>query len=253
MAKNSKRGSLTVEAAIFLPLFIISILTISYLIKFLAVQENVMHSLADEAHSLAAAAVYTPYPIFFENDAEKRISQENGDEIENFEISLFLYRFRLLNYSEQIRITADYDIGVKLPLAAIDRIPASVTVLCRAFTGKDNAAEPMPVSEIEEEKESVTVWIFPRAGTKYHGENCAYIKVYPRETALSESVRRQYEPCKLCKPGELSNGSLVYCFQKSGEVFHSGSCTSVERYVVSIEKEEAEARGYSPCSKCGGQ
>jgi hypothetical protein len=249
---RSKRGSFTLEAAIFLPIFIIAVLTIAYLIKLIAVQENAFHALADETGKVAAEASLTPYPLFFKGDAAKRIAEENGGELENLRIARFDYRYGFGEYTEQIRVTADYDIGVKLPAPFIRAIPVSDTILCRAFVGANNADVPMSAEELEEKKESRTVWIFPRSGTKYHGETCSYVAVYPREVLLSAGVRQRYNPCKLCNPGSLPAGSLVYCFQTAGQVFHRGDCTTVDRYVVPIELEEAEARGYTPCAKCGG-
>ncbi|MDR1136199.1 MAG: hypothetical protein LBL49_08505 [Clostridiales Family XIII bacterium] len=249
---KSKKGSFTVEAAIFLPIFIIGVLSIAYILKVIAVQENVFNSLSDEVRNMAAEAAAMPYPVFFKNDITERVNDENGDEMENFQISGFLYRYSFGGYTDQIRLTAEYDINVKLPAAIIKEIPVSDTILCRAFTGILNTSEPMGAEEFLEDEESVTVWVFPRSGTKYHKEDCGYVKVYPKELALSESVRKKYEPCSICKPRDLGNGSLVYCFQTSGEVFHRANCAVVERYVVSMEKEEAESRGYTPCSVCGG-
>jgi hypothetical protein len=252
MALKGKRGSFTLEAAIFLPIFIISALTVGYLVKLIAVQENAFHALADETRKVAAEASFTPYPLFFKGDAEKRIAEENEGELENLRIARFDYRYGLGEYTEQIRVTANSDIGVKLPAAVIQTIPVSDTILCRAFVGANNSSAPMSAEELEEDKESRTVWIFPRSGTKYHGETCSYIAVYPKELILSGSVRGKYTPCKLCNPGSMPTGSLVYCFQSSGKAFHRGDCTSVDRYVIPIELEEAEAQGYTPCLKCGG-
>jgi hypothetical protein len=149
-------------------------------------------------------------------------------------------------------VTVDYDIGVKLPAALIGAIPVSDTILCRAFVGANNADAPMSNADLEAEKDSRTVWIFPRAGTKYHGETCGYVAVYPKELSLGAGVRQRYAPCKLCDPGSLPAGRLVYCFQSAGKAFHRGDCSAVDRYVIPIELEEAEARGYTPCAKCGG-
>jgi hypothetical protein len=249
---RARRGSFTLEAAIFLPIFIISVLTIAYLIKLIAVQENAFHALADETRKAAAEAVLSHYPPFFRGDVKARVEEENGGELENLRVARFDYRYGLGEYTEQIRVTIDYDIGVKLPAALIGAIPVSDTILCRAFVGANNADVPMSNEEMEEEKTSRTVWIFPRSGTKYHGENCSYIAVHPQELILSESVRRRYDPCKLCDPGSLPAGSVVYGFRSAGKAFHRGDCSSVDRYVVPIELEEAEARGYTPCAKCGG-
>ncbi|MDR2354790.1 MAG: hypothetical protein LBE16_01205 [Clostridiales Family XIII bacterium] len=249
---GSRRGSFTLEAAIFLPIFILSVLTLAHLIKLIAVQENAFHALADETGRAAAEAVLTPYPAFFKGDVQKRIEAENGGELENLRVARFDYRYGLGEYTEQIRVTIDYDIGVKLPAALIGAIPVSDTILCRAFVGANNADTPLSNAALEEEKSSRTVWIFPRAGTKYHGETCGYVAVYPQEQLLGAGVRGRYTPCKLCDPGSLSAGSLVYCFQSAGKAFHRGDCGLVDRYVIPIELEEAEARGYTPCAKCGG-
>jgi hypothetical protein len=251
--KNRKKGSFTLEAAIFLPIFIISVLTVGYLIKLIGTQENAFHALADETRKVAAEAMFSPYPLFFKSDVVKRVTGENEGELENLRISRFDYRGGFGEYTEQIRVTADYDIGVKLPAALIRAIPASDTILCRAFVGADNTDAPMPAEEIEEDKDSRTVWVFPRAGTKYHGETCGYIAVYPKEILLSDGVRRRYSPCRLCDPGSMPAGSLVYCFQSSGKAFHRGDCTLVDRYVIPMELEEAEANGYTPCLRCGGR
>jgi hypothetical protein len=252
MFPRSRRGSFTLEAAIFLPIFILAALTVAYLIKLIAVQENAFHAFADETRKVAAEASLSPYPLFFKGDVLARIGEENGGELENLRLSRFDYRYGFGEYTEQIRVTIDYDIGVKLPAALIRAIPVSDTILCRAFVGATNADVPMSNEEMEEEKTSRTVWIFPRAGTKYHGETCSYIAVYPKELLLGEGVRRRYAPCKLCDPGSLPAGSVVYCFQSAGKAFHRGDCSSVDRYVTPIELEEAEARGYTPCAKCGG-
>ena len=50
-------GSIAIETAIFLPLFIIGILTLGYLLKFCMVSEGVQHALSDESHRIMAEAV----------------------------------------------------------------------------------------------------------------------------------------------------------------------------------------------------
>ena len=52
--KNTKKGSITVEAAIILPLFIIAVLTISYTVKLIETEEDVINGIADEARYKAA-------------------------------------------------------------------------------------------------------------------------------------------------------------------------------------------------------
>ncbi|MDR0570911.1 MAG: hypothetical protein LBG71_06815 [Clostridiales Family XIII bacterium] len=252
-APFSKRGSLIVETAIFLPIFIIGVLTVAYLLKVIAVQENVFHAFSDEMRNVAAEAEAIPYPLFFENDVKKRVLDENGDEVEKLRLSELSYRYGLGGETEQIRAALRYDVGVKLPKSVIGSIPVSDVIVCRAFVGARNSGAPMGAEGIEEKKDSVTVWIFPKSGTKYHKEDCTYVANHPKEMALNEGVRKKYGPCKLCKPKDLPNGSLVYCFTASGEAYHRGDCSAVDKYVESIEKDDAEAKGYTACAKCGGE
>jgi hypothetical protein len=246
----SKKGSFTVEAAIFLPFFIVAVLTISYLLKLIAIQENVFHSLSDEIRTVAAEAEIVPYPYFFEHDLLARIGQENEGELKNLRVSGFFYRIDLGNYSDLIKLELKYDLGVRLPNTVISLIPASDVIVCRAFVGADNSSSPLSIEDIEARKESCLVWIFPKSGTKYHQESCTYVSSYPTEQALTDSMRSKYDPCKICNPKNLSNGSLVYCFQ-TGAVYHQGECSLVDKYVIAVEKDDAESKGYTPCLKCG--
>jgi hypothetical protein len=97
-----------------------------------------------------------------------------------------------------------------------------------------------------------TVWVFPRAGERYHAEHCSYIDNNPRERLLDRTVRAQYSACQLCGAASAHEGDLVYCFPTTGRVFHTGDCYLVERYVIEIDRADAEKQGYTACAKCGG-
>jgi hypothetical protein len=255
--KIQRRGSIAVESAILLPLFIIGILTIGYLLKFCMISEGVHHALSDEAHKIMAEAPLLPYPIFGEQDIVKRINDESRGEAQNVRVGRFLYRMPGISksgqiYTDLIAASVSFETPLKLPRLFISELEGERTILCRAFVGMEQQGSPKPFSEMEEDDSGGTVWIFPRAGERYHDEHCAYIENNPREVLLDKNVRSRYTPCKLCKPDARRDGTLVYCFFTSGKAYHSGECTIVERYVIEIGKEEAESQGYTACSKCGG-
>ncbi|MDR1953995.1 MAG: hypothetical protein LBQ21_05910 [Clostridiales Family XIII bacterium] len=256
---RERRGSLAVETAIFLPLFIVGILTLGYLIKMTAIEENVFHSLADETRLLAAEATVPVLSPTYKKDLTERISEENAGDLRDVKVEPILYRIPYYGvssgkaYTDLIAVSVSYTVNLKLPAIFMDSIGAGNTVLCRAFVGKNNAAASMPFSEMERNDDGETVWVFPRAGERYHGPNCTYIKNEPQETMLNASVRSRYNPCELCKPGTVSNGNLVYCFPGSGQAYHLGSCFLVERYVISMAEDDAKKEGYTACAKCGGR
>ena len=255
--KNSKRGSIAVEAAILLPLFIIGILTIGYLLKFCMVSEGTHHALSDEMHKIMSEASYIPYPAFAERDIVNRVDDESRGELKDINISRFLYRVPGISgggksYTNLIAASVSFDTPFKLPHIFRGEVSGERTVLCRAFVGEKQTGDVKPFSEMEKDEDGNTVWVFPRAGERYHDKHCSYIENNPREVLLDKRIRSKYSPCKLCNPNNRNDGSLVYCFETSGQAYHIGDCTVVDRYVIEIGKEDAGKQGYTPCSKCGG-
>ena len=249
--KHTKKGSLSVEAAIFLPIFIIGVLTFAYLIKLMAVQETVFHSFADEARKLSSEAVIYPTVPFYEARLMDRLYDENPDDIYAIDLDHFRYLSNASGMNGIISMDLDYKVKIKLPIQFYNDLPISETLVFRGFIGSEEELDPMSFEEMETEKESDLVWIFPKAGGRYHKENCTYISSKPRQVRLSEHLKRKYKSCSICHSSKITNGNYVYCFP-DGEVYHKGNCPTVEKYVISIEKEEAIKRGYTPCSKCGG-
>ena len=254
---KAREGMIAVEAAIFIPLFVIGILTIGYLLKFCMVSEGVHHALTDEAHRIMAEAAYTPYPIGFKDELVRRINSESRGEASGVQVNRFSYRSFGVSkggrfYTDLIGVSVAFDTPLKLPRIFLEKVPGERMVLCRAFVGTTQGGAEKPFDEMEKDNGKGTVWIFPRYGERYHIKTCSYIENNPREVLLDKSVRNGYSPCKLCKPGDCRDGTLVYCFEASGRAYHLGNCSLVERYVIEIGKEDAETQGYTPCSKCGG-
>lgn len=253
-----KKGFLTVEAAIFLPLFIAGVLTFAYLIRFMAVEEAVFHSFTDEARVISAEAERKPLEIpFFERQTfelrlKDRLYDENGDNISAVDIDQFLYLYQIHGMTGMISMDLNYEVNIKLPIPFRKSLPVSESLMFRGFIGREETADPIPFEEMEREKPSDPVWIFPRSGERYHGENCTYIISKPKQLVMSAQIRRDYGPCGICDSRGLPDGRLVYCF-RTGQSYHTGNCPTVDKYVIRTEKEEAVRKGYTVCLKCGGK
>ena len=244
---------MTVEAAILLPIFIIGVLTLAYVIKLMAVQEAVFHSYTDEARRMSSEALIYKSEPFFESRLKNRLYEEIPIDISEVNLEDFKYLYYYKGNSGIISMNLDYQVNIRLPIKFYESLLISETLIVRGFIGADEELMPMPFEEMEREEDSQLVWIFPRSGGRYHQEKCTYISMDPREVLLSNSIRREFDPCSICKPSGIFNGNLVYCFIKTGESYHRGSCPIVDKYVISIEKDEAIKKGYTPCLKCGGE
>ncbi|WP_027399320.1 hypothetical protein [Anaerovorax odorimutans] len=259
--KKNKKGFITVEAAIFIPVFIIGLLTLAYLIKILWIQESNFFIFEKEAHELSkntyVAEVYKNSNKFLNSSFEllikNKIYKNKPKDVQKVNLSNYKYLYKYKGVSGLISAQLNYNIKIRMPIQFYNNIPISDKLLFRAFIGADENLDPMSFEEMEKFNKSEIVWVFPKAGKRYHKENCSYISNKPKQVILNSAIRKKYKSCDLCNADEIADGNIVYCFTNTGKVYHSGNCPLVKKYVIPMEKEEAIAKGYTPCHKCGGE
>ena len=261
-----KRGSATVEAAVFLPVFFLAMLSIILLIRLIGAEENMMRLCTQEAIRVEKEAYLTQLPMIPDTIeaefAEGAVSgavmvlrlREKADllPIEKINCSYFRYLYEKNGIDGLICADLSYKSEIPFPAGFQRTLDFEKKLLFRGFIGSTGNRDPMDFSEMEKEESTNIVYVFPRAGERYHAKDCSVIDVYAREVYLTNSILKKYRPCKLCDPDENAPGSKVYCFPNGGAAFHRGTCSLVERYVVEMDRQEAEEKGYTPCMICGG-
>lgn len=247
MMRNTRKGSMMVEAAIILPVFIIAAVTIGYCINLACSTENVLNAMCDESRMIAATAPLNPTTFAYTGTMKRRVLDESPL-IDGYDISSVSY----MDSDGIIKVNSEFTVKNKMPISFHEDFKTKCNVKFRGFIGKDNSSDIFSFDEMERDGDSAIVWVFPVAGERYHKENCPYIKVDPKQMVLGQEIRKEYTPCHLCRPDNLKDGQMVYCFTNTGKAYHTGDCSTVDRYVVSETRGEAESEGYSPCSKCGG-
>ena len=245
-ASTARPGYYTVEAAIFLPIFLVASLCIGYLIKVVGGVESGMHAAVDEARRQAAYAYVDRAGIGFAGRIEDRIEDEN-----KFITEADVNRMRYLLGDGKISFNMDYHIDVRLPLDLYDGFDVRDRLKCRGWIGK-TYNPPFGFEAMERAEDAHMVYIFPMWGSKYHKKSCTYVTAHPVQAALTGDIKRRYDACAHCKPGSLALGSIVYVFPRYGGAYHRGNCNSIKKYTITIELTQAKKRGYSACSKCGG-
>ncbi len=281
---TNDNGSLTVEAAIFLPIFMISVFTIGFIMKLFWVQECLQHAISDEILKMASES-YLEYRMCPDNipeilgkldgaggrnDLREKIKQHfTADTFESMHIlkgpDIIEYRYLFDGRSENYLIDEPYQINTDYLIEAVSmskvRVPFSIRfisdmvltqrVVARSWVGTEKISRPMGFNEMAEEgeKEKI-VYVFPRAGERYHEKSCLLVSNYPTLKILTNAIKNKFRPCKLCDAGQLDIGSSVFIFEESGEVYHSENCVLVDKYVIPMDLKEAENQGYTPCKKC---
>ena len=250
-AINNRKGGITLEAALFFPIFLIGILTVAYLMKFLYLQESVLYELCREGRVSIRQSVVADGTLAYPLVTSHRISGENY-EMDHYHHRVFLYPLKTELTDKIAHYEGIYYQSIPFPLSLYEGVEGKETIRFRPFSGQHYRGEPAESEEMEAEETARMVWVFPRAGERYHKRECGVIAVFPSQDLLDSGIRSRYRPCSHCKPEGKENGSLIYRFPKAGEVYHQQFCSLVTRYVIEMELEEAEEAGYTPCRLCGG-
>jgi hypothetical protein len=253
---KSRKGSLFVESAIVLPFFLLAVISISLLIKVAGIEENTMRLFASESETYSKDMYLSQFDGSFLPDVglEYRTLKKIDDEVEASLEDVQVKRNCCSYYGDEavVDFSLLYEIDMPLAIPFKRSLKHEQRLIFRGFVGADKEYSSFGFDRMEETDDSSMVCIFPRAGERFHSKDCRLIDIYPVELVLSPVIKNKYDPCRLCKAGDLPWGCLVYCFDKSGKVYHRGDCAVVDRYVVEIHRKEAIKRGYTPCYYCGG-
>lgn len=258
MMKYTKKGYFTLEAAIFLPVFIIALLTLAYVIRIICIEERITHIMTDEARYLSTRA-YDNRSIASELKMgailgfhlSERFDSEVKHGTEHYLID-YQYLVKKDGISGTISYGLIYQSPINLPINMLGEKSFEKNLLFRGFIGADYDQDSFDYELMEEDNDSFIVWVFPKAGEKYHSENCRHIKVYPRQVIVTKAIINKYKGCSHCNQEKIPLGSVAYIFSTEGGAYHKGSCFTVDRYVISMDLDTAKSKGYTACKTCGG-
>ena len=249
MKTGNKKGVYTIEAAICLPLLILAVITLGYFIEADSAWENSMDAAFRECSYAQSSGLDLSKAAM-----DVRLRRDASDFGQDVSLSLAGRRY---SYSDgrhtdlnSFLLRAEVDLA--LPLNFGRSFDYEALVKYRDFTGLRYERPSLGAEGLEQDADSSEVWIFPQSGTKYHEKNCTYVRATVHSCTLTNTLKQQYSACGMCGSGSLPLGSIVFCFYGDDTCYHRGSCRSIKRHTVVIDRGEAEEKGYTPCSKCGG-
>lgn len=248
---QSRRGYYTLEAAMLLPLILLMILALAYYTKAEGSWEEAFHCAIDESSRSAAMACDGVHGIAVPLRIRARIDQDVTG-ISEFRVRRFLYGYSDTRADELSSYLLEVRSDLRLPAGFHRPLTFQSQVKYRGFVGRNYGGAPLGTEGLESGLPEDPVWIFPQSGERYHRKTCSYVKATVHSQILTASLRAAYESCSSCRSQNLPLGSLVYCFEGQGTAYHRGSCRTIDRRTVVMDRTEAIAQGYTPCSKCGG-
>lgn len=198
-----RSGSYITEAAVFLPVLIISLCALTLLVRIIGICEEVCFITAEEILETDLQAYKNKITVSLCAELEERMSQEiSGD----YEVTGFRYLFDSRGVRDLIALEAEMRFRVANVTGIDGMIEFEGKLLTRGFTGLYRRGRRLAAEEFNHMGRSWEVLVFPRYGTRYHVPGCMYVK---------DTVKKKWR-------------------------------------TTSMQKEEAERRGYTPCRICGG-
>lgn len=261
-AKSGKRvsfsasASMTVEAALVLPLFLFAGCILMQPFQILNTQRQVQEILEVVAEDISQNAGVAFYGGQISEQmteaaawayAEASVRKKTADlPMQN----LSLGQSQLLKDGKTIDLVAHYQIMMPFPVLGLGAVERTNRSFRYAWTGCDGAVDGAGDGQ-ETDEEMVYVG---RDSTRYHlSRSCHYLSTelkgisYANLEAYRNKDGTRYKSCDRCG---ASHGATVY-ITPYGERYHGDpECSALAAYVREVPKSQVEYLG--ACSYCGG-
>lgn len=242
----SFKGSISLEAILVSPIFLLFVISILMSLEMIRLQTNVFEAL-HQAESVAFATEgqnSTSVALnYFCTLEYADLCLDGGVEGLNF------CDTSSINEDGIIDLSVSYKMKPLIRWIPINQFRVEDSVYGHSFTGYETGGTDTFGIEKEE-----YVYV-TESGTKYHRDStCQFLRVTSMAVDASYLKKRRnndggkYYPCEVCNP---SKTGILY-ITPEGDRFHSNKdCPSLKRTVTVVTLEEAVDNGYTPCSKCG--
>ena len=258
----SKKGSLTIETALVLPLFLFAMLA---MLQFASIQYATSSLLAgaqDTVKDMAAYAYLESTGIMPEEGvstdllkagisfgyASSQVKKRSGVDGHMGKISLLQSDF---SDGQILDLTGTFQPEHTFTIFPVKKIKSIFRTRVRAWTGRTGTISGNTAGEGTEEEEDM-VYV-AETGTVYHRDpECTHIRLSVRTVprgqvkGLRNASGGKYHVCEKCGSGK---GGVVY-ISPYGDKYHSSlGCSGLKRTVSSVSL--SDTGNLRPCSKCG--
>lgn len=273
----SPKASMTVEAALVLPLFIYFFCNILGLLDIIRLQSVMLAAVRETGTKVCEYAYYIdkgseylsgagidlsgiPDGIsslvlsetYVRSEVTSYLGEKYLSESPVMGDSISFLQSSLMKGDDLVQITADYIVEPFVPFIAPESFMMQTRFVGHAWTGYDLSGSAENGEDAEEE--DPTVYITP-GGEVYHtSRDCTYLRPRVHQTTAREigdlraNDGSRYYACESCHPGKV--GTLYYT--PDGNRYHSSSsCSRLARDVVDVHLSEVHGTRRA-CSKCGG-
>lgn len=261
----TKEGSLTIEAALVIPIFLFAVMSILSFTDILRLQMKIDSALSQCAKELAVYGYaqdelignntedisFPAETLLSETYVRGRVISEIGREYLEWSpmknpAAMHFLGSRIME-KDRIELCCTYYVTPFFALSPKAGFLTGSTAVARAFTGYDNL-----IGQNSLQKEEV-VYITPDGSVYHRQRSCHYLdlsieKVFKEElTGMRNQDGEIYHACELC--GNVGNQRTIFITSYGNRYHRDILCSGLRRTVEMVPLSQVGGR--KPCSKCG--
>lgn len=255
-------GSLTIEASIVIPVFMLAITSLIFIIQVIQIQIHIQKALYNQMMKVTGYGYYVNH-MDLSTEAENFLQEEYiklmvidelGEDFFDKDVVVngkYGFILNLSNISEDglLDVVLMYKLKMPLDFFNIGKINMVARARCATWTG----------AKYDSNEWDTNMVYMTAKGEVYHTDKeCTYIKSDISQCSYSEVSNKRnasggiYYPCSLCSDREISNIRVVYYTQYGNRYHIMEFCSNLKSNVFAIERSVAVLK-YKECSKCGLQ
>lgn len=242
------KASVTVEAALTVPVFLFAILCLVYLLEIRTVKEKIVFAASDAAKT--AAAEMSVSPILNPSEIKKNIVEAIGEDrlgrsiVDGGASGLHCGKSYFSYFTDEVHVVVEYSVSPPLPGIIGRGADFREEVKARGWTGLRPPSGDPDKAEI--------VYITRDSHVYHENRDCTYLRLSIRYVPFEELKWRRniyggkYKSCEKCVHAQPLGG--VYITDSGGKYHSSLNCSGLKRTVYAVKKSEVGLR--RGCFRC---
>lgn len=245
---SRNQGSLTVEAALVLPLFLFVMLSIFSIGRMMHIEHEIGHGIVECGKELAIEQTNSAGLLLLDSKMRTYTNETylNQSCLDSGMGGIYYLGSSYKEEEQCYYLRASYYCRIAIPLIGEITIPFSQQVKQKAFTGYDWKQGSL------QEKNGQYVYM-TESGSVYHtSRECTHLSLSIQvRTDMQDSAswREEYEPCDRCTKYHEGSMQQIYITSEGRKYHTSITCSGLKRTVTRVKKQETE--GIKVCQRCG--
>lgn len=258
LASPYRRASLTVEAAVVLPVFLVCMAAVLQMLNVYHTAVRLESAMTETAEEMAIGAYATKYGQqdqlfhtalsvgYATARVNGRVGSTEGVQDMNFLLSSFLEE------QESVNLVCTYRMKAAVGMVRLPFVLFVSRANVRGWTGRRGSGGTEKEGNGEDAEDGETVYVTDNGRVYHKDRECSHIRLKISAVSMSQARSAHnahgagYQPCEKC--GSHAAG-MVYITREGNRYHASLSCGGLKRTVSEVKLSETNLR---PCSRCGG-